>query len=672
MFTLLSFPIGIPGNGDLRPQSDNSVGGVKRQCAELQPFLYFTVEYRALRSSFGYNEFPGPPHWRTNQEGAMAESIPGTSPSAAPPAERLDSWKEIASYLKRDVTTVQRWEKFEEMPVHRHLHKRIGSVYAFNSELDAWVQSRKLHLEEEEDKQADTPADAEAERRPTQTWRLRRWLVLAGVAAVAIGVTYILTRSHTVVATGPKIKSLAVLPLRNFSGDPGQQYFVDGLTEELTTDLAKLGNLRVISHSSAMLYADTHKSLPQIAKDLNVDAVLTGTVERSANRVRVHANLVRPVTDEVLWAESYNRDVDDVLRWEGEVSQAIAHEVGIKLTPQVQHRLERKPTPNAEAHEAYLRAYYFFDKGDKEGATKCLQYFQEAIAKGPGYAAAYVGLSRCYELADDFGLFSEREATSKGEAAVKKAVQLDDEFAEAHTEMGNYYLGLWDYSAAEREYKRAVELDPNSAFAHSYYSFLLVDLGQTEQALQEIRRAHELDPLSLDIAENAGFRLLSSRRYDEAIAQFRSVLEMNPNYRRAMWGLARTYELKGMYKEAISECLKIPALPNIEPFGKALFKRRCSLYEKIYATSGGERFNRNWFQSARQEIKDGINRDGDAYSIATLYAETGENEKALDLLERAYARHDSELLQLKVDPRMDSLRSSPRFQELLRRMNFPN
>jgi TolB-like protein/Flp pilus assembly protein TadD len=592
----------------------------------------------------------------------MKDPSPVSSPPISQPSPEvhLDSWKEIATYVKRDVSTVQRWEKREDMPVHRHIHDKRGSVYALSSELDAWLQSRKLRLEEEEkEHRADSPGDAEGDRRSSQTWRVRRWLVLPGVAAVAlISATYILTRSHTVVAAGPKINSLAVLPLRNFSGDPGQQYFVDGLTEELTTDLAKLGNLRVISHSSAMLYADTHKSLPQIAKDLNVDTVLTGTVERSANRVRVHAKLVRPVTDEVLWAESYNRDVDDVLRLEGEVSQAIAHEVGIKLTPQVQHRLERKPTPNAEAHEAYLRAYYFFDKGDKEGATKCLQYFQEAIAKDPGYAAAYVGLSRCYELADDFGLFSDREADSKAEAAVKKAVQLDDEFAEAHTEMGNYYLGLWDYSAAEREYKRAVELDPNSAFAHSYYSFLLVDLGQTEQALKEIRRAHELDPLSLDIAENAGFRLLSSRRYDEAIAQFRSVLEMNPNYRRAMWGLARTYELKGMYKEAISECLKIPALPNIEPFGKALFKRRCSLYEKIYLTSGGERFNRNWFQSARQEIKEGI-RDDDAYVIATLYAETGENEKALDLLERAYARHDSELLQLKVDPRMDSLRSSP-------------
>jgi TolB-like protein len=602
----------------------------------------------------------------------MKDPSPVSSPelSQGPPEVPLDSWKEIASYLKRDVSTVQRWEKGEAMPVHRHLHDKRGSVYALSSELDAWLQSRKRSLEE--DHGAETPADVEVSPRPSRTWRLRRRLVFAGVAAATlIGITYTLTRSHTVKATGPKITSLVVLPLRNFPGDPAQQYFVDGLTEELTADLAKLGNLRVISHSSAMLYADTHKSLPQIAKDLSVDAVLTGTVERSANRVRVRTELVRPGTDEVLWAESYNRDVDDVLRLEGEVSEAIAHEVGIKLTPQVQRRLERKPTSNPEARENYLRALYFLDKDadDKEGATKCLQYFQEAIAKDPGYAAAYAGLSRCYA---HFDVFSGPEITTKAVAAVMKAVQLDDELAEAHVELGEYSLGeKWDYSAAEREYKMALELDPNLSVAHSNYAFLLIDLGRTEEGLKEMRRSRELDPLSLDIAENAGMRLLYSRRYDEAVAQFRNVLEMNPNYTRARWMLARTYELKGMYKEAIYQCLKILGLPNIDALTKAQFQRRCSLYEKIYTTSGREHFNRNWFRSARQEINNGINRDDDAYFIATLYAQTAQNEKALDLLERAYAKHNSELLQLKVDPRLDNLRSSPRFDALLHRMNFP-
>ncbi len=597
--------------------------------------------------------------------------VPSPGLSNQPPEVPLDSWKEIASYLKRDVSTVQRWEKGEAMPVHRHLHDKRGSVYALSSELDAWLQSRKLSLEEGHGDE--TPVDAEVGPRPSQTWRPRRWLGLAVVAAgVLIAITYITTRSHTVNATGPKIESLAVLPLRNFSGDSGQQYFVDGLTEELTTDLAKLGNLRVISHASAMLYADLDKPLPQIAKDLNVDAVLTGTVERSGNRVRVRTELVRPGTDEVLWAESYNRDVDDVLRLEGEVAQAIAHEVGIKLTPQVQHLLEHKSTTNLEARDAYLRARYFFDQDDKEGATKCLQYFQEAIAKDPGYAEAYAGLSRCIDLGTFFSPMSEPVAAPKIKAAAMKAIELDDGLGEGHTELGDYYLlRAWDLNAAAQQYKRAIELDPNSSVAHAGYGFYFRALGQTDKALQEMHRARELDPLSLKLANDFAWFVLYSRRYDEAVKELRNVLEMDPNYRRARWGLARAYELKGMYKEAVSECLKIPALPNIDPFAKALFKNRCSLYQKVYPTSGEEHINRRWFESARQEIKNAINRDNDSYSIVTLYAASGQEEKAMDLLEQAYTQHDDKLLELRVDPRLDNLRSSPRFQALLRRMNFP-
>ena len=601
----------------------------------------------------------------------MGEPFPGIQTGVRNPETRLDSWKEIATHLGRDVTTVQRWEKREGMPVHRHLHDKRGSVYALGSELDVWMQSRRLQLEEVDKQRAVTPELEATDDSLKGILQRHPWLVLGGLAVLALlAVTYVMTRSRPAHATGPKITSLVVLPLKNLSGDSGQQYFLDGLTEELTADLARLANLRVISRTSATPYANTHKPLPQIARELNVDTVLTGTVERSGNRIRVRTELIRPSTDEVIWAESYDRDVGDVFRLEAEVSQAIAHEVGIKLTPQVRHRLERKATLNPEAREAYLRALYFLDKDedDTQGATKCLQYFQEAIAKAPGYAAAYVGISRCYEHFD----LSDSEAPAKATAAILKALQLDDELAEAHADLGEYYLGeLWDYSGAEREYRRAIELDPNLSVAHMHYGFLLIDLGRTEQGLKEMHRARELDPLSLDIAENTGVRLLSARRYDDALAQFRSVLDMNPNYTRARWMLARTYQLKGMYKEAISECLQIPALPNIDASTKAFFKRRCSLYEKIYTTSSGERFNRNWVKSGRQEIKESIDRDGDVYFIATLYAETGENEKALDLLERAYAKHDSELLQLKVDPRMDNLRSNPRFEALLRRMNFP-
>jgi tetratricopeptide (TPR) repeat protein len=197
-----------------------------------------------------------------------------------------------------------------------------------------------------------------------------------------------------------------------------------------------------------------------------------------------------------------------------------------------------------------------------------------------------------------------------------------------------------------------------------------MQIGRPDEALEQARRAHELDPLSLHLADFEGWVLLYARRYDDAVNQFRNVLQINPNYRRSRWGLARTYELQGRYNEAVSECLKIPTIPNIDPFTKALFERRCSLFEKIYSRSSG-RTSRKWFESARQEIHDAINRDDDAYLIATLYAETGQDEKSLDLLERCYAKHDASLLWLQVDPRVDKLRSNPRFQDLLRRIHFP-
>ena len=605
----------------------------------------------------------------------MKDPSPSLPPSLSEqlPEEPLDSWKEIASYVKRDVSTVQRWEKREGMPVHRHVHDKRGSVYALSSELDAWLQSRKLQLEEEE-LRAETSLDGAGRHGPNESPQWHGWLVLGGVVMFAfLAATYFMTWGRSAHATGPKITALAVLPLKNLSGDLEQQYFVDGLTEEISSHLARLGNLRVISRTSATLFADTHKPLPQIAKELNVDAVVMGTVERSGNRVRVRANLVRGGTDEVLWAESYDRDLNDVLGLEGEVSQAIAHEVGIKLTPQAQRRLEHGSTRNPEAHDAYLRARYFLDKDDKEGAIKCVQYFEEAIAKDPSYAAAYAGLYRCYDLAFYFDMLSLSEMESKEKAVTLKAVELDDGLAEAHSELGDYYfVRAWDFRGAERELRRALELDPSSAIAHEDYSFFLQRMGRADEAVREIKRARDLDPLSLHQADSVGWALLYTRRYDEAVDQFHKVLEMDPTYRRSMWGLARVYEVKGMYKEAIAECLKIPALPSIDPFAKVLFQKRCSLYERAYSHSAKQRIRQKWFESAHQEIQDYVKASGgDLYFITALYAESGEVEKALDSLEQLYAHRDSDLVQLKVDPRLDNLRSNPRFEALVRRMNFP-
>ena len=496
------------------------------------------------------------------------------------------------------------------------------------------------------------------------------WLGAVAVCLVAITVWgWRQSRNRPAITAIPAIRSLAVLPLENLSGDPSQEYLAHGITEEVIGRLSMIRGLRVISRTSAMHFKNTHLSVPEIAHTLGVDAIVEGSVITGRGHVRVHAQLIRGATDEHIWSATYDRELGDVLGLEGEVSQAIAHEVGIKLTPQMQHKLEHNLAPSPEAHKAFLRARYFIDRDDKEGALKCMQYLHEAIAKDPNYAAAYALLSSCYDLAYYFDLSSATETASKQRAVSMKAVELDDGLAEAHYVMADYYLvHAWDFSNAEREYKRALELDPNSSAAHEGYADYLTMTGMMDKGVEEKQRAHVLDPLSRLIADKLGWTLLYARRYDEAADQFHRVLEMDPNYRRSMWGLARTYELKGMYKEAIFECYKIPQLPNIDPFAKALFQRRCSLYEKIY---GGGLINRKWHEAARQEINDGIHRDDDAYVIATLYAASGYEEKAMDLLERGYNQHDRDLFQLKVDPRLDNLRSSPRFQALLRRMNFP-
>ena len=340
------------------------------------------------------------------------------------------------------------------------------------------------------------------------------------------------------------------------------------------------------------------------------------------------------------------------MRLEGDVSQSIAREVGIKLTPPAQRWIEHKQTV-PEARDAYLRARFFMDRDDKEGAIKCMQYLQEATAKDPHYAAAYALLAQCYEYAYDHDVLSLSERAPKEKAAAMRAVELDDGLAEAHVVLADYYFEqAWDFANAEPEYKRALELDPNSSVVHEGYADYLRLTGTMDRGVQEQQWAHELDPLSRLVADKLGWTFLYARRYDEAVVQFRKVLEMDPNYHRSIWGLSRTYELKGMYKEAISECRKIPALPNSDSFSKVHFGRRCSLYEKLYA---GGHINRRWYASARQEIRESIEEDDEAYAIAALYAESEETDKAMDLLERGYAQHDTALEQLKVDPRLDNL-----------------
>src|SRR5438876_650918 len=337
----------------------------------------------------------------TNQEYAMGEPSPGTSsPSTRPPDDRLDSWKEIATYVKRDVSTVQRWEKREGMPIHRHVHDRGGSVYAFSSELDAWLQSRRLRLEEEDEgDKAETLVDAESDHRPKGTPQARLWLVVAGMAALALlSVTYVLIRSHAGNSRQAKISSLAVLPLKNLSGDSTQEYLADGMTEALIGRLSGIRDLRVISRTSVMRFKDTQLSVPEIARTLRVDAIVEGSIIREGSRIRIHAQLIRGATDEHIWSEEYPREYRSLLEVQEEVARRIAEQIQISLTPEDRARLASTQPVDPEAHENYLKGRYYFNQRTGDALNKSIASFQQAIARDSRYALAYSGLADAYAM----------------------------------------------------------------------------------------------------------------------------------------------------------------------------------------------------------------------------------------------------------------------------------
>ena len=460
----------------------------------------------------------------------------------------------------------------------------------------------------------------------------------------------------------PRIESLAVLPLANLSGDPEQEYFADGMTEELITNLGKISALRVISRTSVMRYKGTKKPLPEIARELNMDAIVEGTVQRSGNRVRISAQLIQARPERHLWAESYERDLRDVLALQSEVARAIADEIRLKVTPQEQTRLATVRPVNPEAHDAYLRGRYFWNKRTEDGLKKAIAYFQEALEKDPGYAAAWAGVADAYCMLANFDFLPPKEGFPKAIEAATRALELDETLAEGHVSLGyvrqNYEC---DWPGAEKEYKRAIELNPNYATAHQWYSEHLAVVGRHDEAIAEIKRAQRLDPLSLVISTMAGIQLHWARRYGQAFEQLRKALEMDPNFGLAHCWLGRTYEQRGQWESAIAEHQKARAA-----FGGGGYAVAALGY--AYAAAGKR-------DEALRILTD-LNRLRKTayvspYAIGVIHVALGERAQALQWLQRAYEDRDVRMVEIRVDPRLDPLRSDPRFQDLLRRMNFP-
>jgi TolB-like protein/tetratricopeptide (TPR) repeat protein len=590
----------------------------------------------------------------------MGELSPGTPPSATPPGDRLDSWKEVAAYLNRDVTTVQRWEKREGMPVHRHQHDRMGSVYAFSSELDAWVQSRRLRLEEEErERRAEALVDAEGDRRWTPG--MRRWLVVGGVAVLALlAVTYVMTRSRRT-ATRPKIRSLAVLPLKNLSGDPTQEYLADGMTESLIGRLSAIHDLRVISRTSAMHFKDTLLSVPEIAKALGVDAIVEGSVIREGSRIRVHAQLIRGATDEHFWSESYDRDSGDVLALQSEVAQAIAEKVEVTVTGRERTRLVAVRHVAPEVYESYLKGAGQLEKANgKDDLRESIRYFEQAIEKDPTFAPAYVGLAEANgDLSAIFVGGSPSELRPKVISAARKALELDPELAEAHALLGDIYQKQWQWAEAEAEYRRALELKPNDPSANLGYASWLLCQGRTEEALEWSRRARELDPLGVR-GVGEGWILFHARRFEDAIRQLRSVLAVYPDDSEAQWFLGFALIGNGQSKEAIPLLEKTVSVMHRSPGS-------IELLATAYAHAGRRKEAIRLVEELKRLRKTSYVPTG-AFINPTLAL--GQYDEAFFWFEQAYKEQSNILQFLKVHPFFDPVRGDPRFADLLRRVGL--
>jgi len=497
----------------------------------------------------------------------------------------------------------------------------------------------------------------------------RKPLLLLGTAAAALLLGLLVgfntggLRDRLLRAGPPRIESLAVLPLENLSNDASQEYFVDGMTDELTTQLAKLGSLRVISRASAMQYKGQRKPLRDIARELGVDAVVEGSVSRDAERVRIRAQLIDARTDQHLWAESYERDLRDTLALQAEVARDIAGQVHLRLSPRSQAALARRRRVDPEALDAYLRGRYELNKTTAEGIEASIQHFERALEKDARYAEAWSGLSDSYSTMSLFQYWPPPAALPKAKAAALKALELDETLSETHVSLATALFALeWDRSGAEKELQRAIALDSNNARAHYIYGRFLLARGRFDDALAAIEQARRLDPLSPNIQNGLGVALYRTGRYDEALEQFRAVPDPDANSERRHRRMAAIYERKGMHKEALDELLTA--------LRWASKKELAEQVEQEYLAAGYAEAKKTFLWGNIAEGERRAKHGEVTLQVAADYALLGEKDKAFEWLEKAYQARAGGLLELNVDDQFEPLRSDPRFSQLLRRVGL--
>jgi TolB-like protein/Tfp pilus assembly protein PilF len=461
-------------------------------------------------------------------------------------------------------------------------------------------------------------------------------------------------------ATVPQ-KSIAVLPFDNLSRDPDNAYFTEGVQDEILTRLAKVADLKVISRTSTQHFKSTPDNLPQIAKQLGVAHILEGSVQKAGDQVRVNVQLINALTDAHLWADTYDRKLTDIFAVESEIAKTIAETLQARLTGSEKSSIAKAPTVNPEAYELYLKGRFFWNKRNGEDLRKAIDYFNQAIAKDPNYALAYVGLADSYLLFPNYAAVSPADSIPPARAALKKALALDDSLAEAHASSGLLATTELKLQPAIDELKRAVELKPNYATAHHWLALAWMTVGQFDSGIAEAKRAVELDPLSLIINADFSWLYLCSRRYDEAEAQARKVLEIDPNFFLAHYYLGQVLQFTGRSSEAIAEYQKAFDLTN-DPYPLAALGQ-------IYARTGKVDEARKILAQLHEEAK---SRFVAPYSMALVLSALGEKAHAIDELERAYREGTGAyLFVIKVDPFLDDLRGDPRFEALVQKVLGP-
>jgi TolB-like protein/DNA-binding winged helix-turn-helix (wHTH) protein/Tfp pilus assembly protein PilF len=497
-----------------------------------------------------------------------------------------------------------------------------------------------------------------------------RGVIFAGIlVACAVGIIWFTARhmqnANAMEAQTIRFKSVVVLPLENLSAEKDQDYFADGMTDELIARLATVKSLRVLSRTTAMAYKGTHKSLPEIARELNVGTVVEGTVLRSGDRVRITAELVQVSTDHHLWAETYESPIGDILALQNQVASAIVREIRIKLTAEEQQQLATTRPVLAESYEDYLKGrYYYANNRSSEGLIKAIDYFQRATKEDPSNALAYSGLANCYATIGStlVGTMPSLEAAAQARTAALKAVSLDANLAEAQVALATVRIKYdWDWAQAEKGLQRAIELNPSYSTAYQRYSLYLMAMGRTQESVVLINRARELDPLSVSLNFSLGWRLYMAHQYDQAIEQLHNTIEMDPNFAIAHLVLGQAYEQKGLYDQAIVEMKKAAAISDNTPLTLAGLGHAYAIMGK---TTEAEAILAQLLHPAR-------NNYVSPFYVALLYEGLRKPDEAMDWLDKAYENRSNGLIFLKVDPELGRLRANARFQALQRKLNLP-